>query len=380
MIDDICSESKILCWAVQHSPTIIFYLFVGIFALKGFIGFLADTIPQIETLKAKVYLPLARKHVFRKLSKQASKADIKGAVNSAVLKFAPELPLGWLKPMDIEWVITQSREDFLKDDEVIIRIRPVEDQKLNFITAVYYFLRKSFFPKTKKVIPDSHFEASVLFTSRKIIENQKPELVSMFEEQILEVEIDRDSKILNALENYKIIDRQGLFTTFLREVHAVASDAKLTPMRNKMRQETNEILNHIKDFLNHYNEGAKQNKWANSIPAEMWTRVGPITNYGFLLIAMPFKVSAGTAAYVNKAEERALSGVDRLYVFGAESEKIFANKVIEDISSGVSKYKLLEKFSLSHDYRGTDGGIGALFVKRSTKTLRTETSRLASSP
>ncbi len=364
MIDSICSSSEILCWISRNAPAYFFYLVLIVILIRGIVGFLADLIPEVETLKAKIYLPLARKRAFKKLSKQAIKADIKGAVNSAVLKFAPELPSGWLKPMDISWVIAEQRSDFFNDKEVVIRIRPVEDQKINFVTAVYYFLRKSFFPKTKRVVPETHFEASVLFTSRKIIEDQKPELINEFEEYILEPEVDRDAKILNILEKYKAIDSQGFFTgTFLREVHAVASDAKLTPMRNKMRQEINEILKHIQEFISHYNEGVKKDKWSNTIPAELWTRVGPVTNYGFLLIARPIKIAAGTAAYVNRARERAINGTNRLYIFGAESERKFAGNVILAIKQQVPEYKLKEEFSLSKDYRGNKNGVGALFIK-----------------
>jgi hypothetical protein len=367
MINEICLKFglEFLCPIIQRLPVVLLYGFLFFFFLKGFIDFLANFIPQIETLKSKVYLPLAKKKAFKKLSKQAIKSDIKGGVNTAILKFASEFPMGWLKPMEIEWVSNQSSEDFLDDNEIVIRIRPVENQNINFVTAVYYFLRKSFFPKTKRIIPESHLEASVLFTSRKIIQSEKPELKNLFEDYILEPEVDKNVKILNILEKYENIDKQGFFTsTFLREIHAVASEVKWTSMRSEMPREISEILKHIEDFMDHYNNGVKQDKWTDSIPAELWTRLGPVTNYGFLLIAMPYKVTSGVNAYVNRAKNNIQNGIVRLYVFGAESERSFADKVIKAIEFQVPEYKLTERFKLSHDYRGGVGGIGALFVKR----------------
>lgn len=349
---------------------IFIYIIIGFLAILGLINILANLIPQLDTLKGRLITPLAKKWAFKKLSKQATKADIKGGVNTAILKLASEFPTGWLKPIDIEWVTNESREDFLNENEIVIRMRPVESQELNFVTAVYYFVRKSFFPRTKKVVPERYFEASVLFASRKIIERQRPELKTTFEDSVLDPEIDRDSKVLDILQRYETIDKQGLFNgIFLREIHTVASEAKLTPMRNKMRQEINDILKHIEDFLGYYNEGVKQEKCSNSIPANMWTRIGPITNYGFLLIASPMKISGGVSIYVNRAKERAASGIDRLYVLGTEKEKKFANQIINAISNQVPEYTLKETLVLSHDYRGDIGGIGAVFIKKDNNTV-----------
>ncbi len=370
MIDLVCSylNSEILCQIIKDSPRIITYFLVGLLAIYGIFNLLVNTIPNIEIFKSKIYLPLVKKRAFKRLTKQAIKADIRGNVNSAVLKLKNEFPSGWLKPMEIEWVQYGDRKDFLNDNEIVIRIRPLEDQKINFINALYCFLKKSFFPKNKKVIPESYLEASVLFTSNKILKNQKPELIDLFNDYVLEPEVDKNEKILRILERYNKIDERGFFSgTFIREVHAVASEVKLTSLRNKMRQEVNEIIKHIEDFIKHYDEGLKQSKWRNTIPAEMWSRLGPVTNYGFLLIAMPIKASQGSKAiqgFVNRAKKDLKINVKRLYVFGTDSEKHFAKRVIHTISREVPEYKLIEEFNLSNDYRGNPGGIGALFVKK----------------
>ncbi|MGD0577039.1 MAG: histidine phosphatase family protein [Candidatus Staskawiczbacteria bacterium] len=372
----ICSYSIFACEAIKYLrtfnlPSIILYsiliLLVIFFCLLGIISFFADISPKFEIFKAKICLPLAKKWKNKQLSKQAIKADIKGNVNLAVSKFTSELPPGWLIPMEFQWVQYESKDDFLNENEVVIRLRPVESQDANFVNAVYCFLRKSFFPRTKKVIPEVYREASVLFASNRIIESQKPELINLFNESIFESEIDKDNKILDVFDRYKKMDGRGFFSgTFLREVHSVASDVKLSPLRNKMREETNNIIKHIEEFIKLYDEGSKGEKKQGTIPEDKWHRLGPITKYGFLLIARPSiasKYAKGIQTFVHRAKKDALEGVERLYAFGSNNEKEFAEQVINAISKQIPEYKLVEKFSLSNDYRGEKGGVGALFTK-----------------
>ena len=150
----------------------------------------------------------------------------------------------------------------------------------------------------------------------------------------------------------------------MREAHAVATEARFTELRNQMRSEIADILKHIEEFIDLY-EKSRATTPRGNIPEDKWHRKGPVTDYGFLLVAAPMKVSNGEGAYVRRAQERANAGVNRLYVFGTYNEKDFAKKVIDAIARGVPEYQLAEHFLVSKDYRGAiSGGIGALFVRK----------------
>lgn len=85
----------------------------------------------------------------------------------------------------------------------------------------------------------------------------------------------------------------------------------------------------------------------------------------YLLAARPVKVMNGEGAYVRRAQERADTGVNRLYVFGTYDERDFAKQVIGAIQQNVPEYQLAEHFMISKDYRGNaSGGIGALFIRK----------------
>ena len=349
---------------MKSHPLFGWIIAVVILILIG-IKYLSDTIPQLEVIKSKVVTPLAKKWKFKKLIKEATKSDIKGHVNIEVGKLQNELPDGWIQKMDIEWVEREDKEDFINNNEAVIRMRPLSNQDYNFVTAVYYFFKKALFPKTKRVIPEAHREASTLYISRRLIRTQKKDLEAIFEDHILEPAVQKRSSILSCLDRYGRIDQRGSFTgTFLREIHEIATQVRFQEYRKRMGTEVAEILKHIEGFIKDFDSDKK-------IPPGGWYRFGPVTSYSFLLIANPVKTSGGVSPYINQAKEKLAQGADRLYVFGTNKEKWFAKSVIGHIKRYVPEYRLVEKFDLHRDYRGDPGGIGALFIAKKHLTKNT---------
>ena len=342
--NDILASHPFAGWIVA-----LIILLVGIFV------FLGRLIPNIDLIRARILLPIAKKIKHKRLSRAAIKSDICGQVNSAVVRMEDEFPGGWFQKTEIEWIEHENREDFLDNDELVLRMRPVESQDKNYITALYYYMKKSIFPKTKNVIPKNHYEATVLFLSQRIISSQKPCLINIFEDCILEPKVEKQVSILNNIEKYNLLDGRGFFASFfLREAHDIARKFKLTSERASIGSEIADLLKHGEKFINSYS--SKDHSDSD------WIHIGKLSSYGFLLVANPSKALESIFPYINRAKERFSSNIKRLYIFGTKEERWFAEIVIKGIEEKVVGYELAEVFNLSHDYRGGSGGIGALFV------------------
>lgn len=332
---------------------IILAIIGGFYIIERVIKFLGNLFPVIDAFKSKITIPLAKKWKFRRLVREAITSDIKGNVNTIVRKIQKELPNGWTDEMDIEWVENESKEDFLDNKRMVIRMRPLDDQALNFVNATYYFFKKALFPGTKRVVPEIHRETSVLHLCHRLIQTKKREYIGVFEDNILEDAIQKKETILNYLERYEYIDKKGFFTgAFIREIHEIAKKIRFKKEQKKIKQEINGILEHIENFI-------KDKDIGDIMPDQEWHRTGLIGRYSFLLIARPETVSIESHIY--RAKKAFETGTNRLYIFGTASEKKLAEDVIEGICKSIPKCKLLEIFGLSYDYRGNEGGIGALF-------------------
>jgi len=357
-MEELTNWEKIL-FSIKTFPFNTGWILLSIAFLIWVIKILSDTITRLQIIKSNIFIPLAKIFKFKRLVKEAIKNDIKGNVNSFVKEFETELPKGWIKEMEIKWVKEETQESFIEDNNIVIRMLPMNNQDLNFVNATYLFIKESLFPKTKRVIPFVHRETAILSLCHRIIRTKRKEYLDCFEENILENSMQKNKTILNYLERYNYIDNFGFFTSaFIREIDKIAKEVRFKKEQNKIEQEINLVLKHIEKFI----------RDKGDIPDNEWHREGLVAKYSFLLIAKPGMVYTGVKPYIKRAKKAFNSGVSRLYIFGTSSEKEFARKVINSISKSIPECILEETFKLSNDYRNKKGGIGALF----TTAIRTK--------
>ncbi|HEC63829.1 MAG TPA: hypothetical protein ENI23_00880 [bacterium] len=330
----------------------------GIALVLGFLRLLFDVLPKLNFLKSKFWKFLSSKIKHRSLEKKAIASNIENVINEAVTDLRKELPSGWINKVSIHWIDKEIRNE-VEDEELILRIKPMESQDQNLMNGVFLFFTKALFPGTKEVIPPTIRKASVLHLSQRIISKKQPYIVKKFEKDFIEQSIESDPGIAGYIGDYAYIDKYGYFTsTYMREIHRIADNARYTDMRSRIENEFKGILAHIKDFIDSY---------PNKTPRELWHRKGESSSYAFLLVAKPFHPDI--SPYLRRAEQHYLNGIERLYVMGVNQERRFVKRIIKKIINE-TRYNLLELIELHKDYRGESGGIGAIF---DAKALERET-------
>ncbi len=320
--------------------------------LFSFIKLLFELIPHFGWLKTSVYKSLATKIKHRNLEKRAIASNIENVVNESVSHLQGELPLGWVSKARIEWVKEEKQED-LDEDQLILRIRPIEDQDRNLINGIYYYFVKAVFPKVRQIIPMQPKKAAILQLSKRTVTKYHPYSIGLFEDHYLEPAIQKDGNIVHYLDNYETMDNYGFFTSvYLREATEVADKVRFTEQRMEIAAELDGIMAHIATFI----KGIKKNP---DIPDELWVRKAETYSYAFLLVARPvFRRKVNT--YVSKANKHISNRIEKLYVIGADKEKSFVRKVVSAITRWTA-YDLSEEFELYKDYRGEPGGVCAMF-------------------
>jgi hypothetical protein len=329
----------------------------GVFALigvatvlLGFVKLLLDVIPKLNALRADVYRATSQKLRHRALEKRAIASNIEAVVNDSVSFLQKELPIGWISRAKIEWVREESRDD-MEDGDLILRMRPLENQDENLMNGIFYFFTKALFRGVKEVIPRTPRRAAVLQLSRRTVTKHHPYAMEDFERRYLEPAICVEADVAFYLGHYDTLDQRGFFTgVYLREITALAERVRYTAQRSQIGDELRHILTHVSTFLQASPKAAD----------ELWHRKSDTSSYGLLLVARPPFSRRREQTYVNRAQSHIRNGVKRLYVLGANQEKSFVRKVVSAIANETS-YALVELFDLNKDYRGEAGGICAVF-------------------
>lgn len=318
-----------------------------------FLEKISSTSPLLSNMKAKTWGKFYSWLRYKKLAKKAIKNDTEATVNSMVVDLQKELPPGWIRKLSIQWLKETSLAD-LKDEELIMRLRPLEDQDQNLLNSVFAFFKEVIFPKTKTVVPNNIYNSSALLLAHKTLSRKKLLLQDQFERQYIEKAILEDGSVASYFGSLREIDKRGFFTgAFLREADEICERARLDGRRKLIPKELDSILEHMKIFTKNI-----ENKKS---PESLWFWEGDISSYSFLLVAFP--ATFNLEPYLNRIKEKYDKKIERIYVLANQERKSFAQNVISAVQKQ-GLYKLEEIYDLNSDYRGEYGGIGALFVRK----------------
>ena len=333
------------------------YFSVVFFIIGCIVGFLytlkqiTETIPSLKRTWVNYLKRRAEKSDFKEHKKIAIKADIENVINSVTSEIRKELPKDWIRKVNIEW-LEKSEDINLKNNEIILRIKPLKNQDDNVLNATYSFFKSTIFPKVSTVIPNSIIEASALKITHRVIDSEKPFLTKKFENEIIESAIQKDKDVARYFGNFRVLDTRGFFTSFfLREIDTVAQDIRMDERRLKIGEEIDSILKHVISFSNSIYEIGENTK------EDDWIRKG-FNSYAFLLVAKD--TNQNVNAYVNRAVLDKNAGIKRLYVLGRTERMHFTGNVIK-ILARKKGFTLLDTYKLSYDYKGNSGGKGAIF-------------------
>lgn len=335
------------------------WVVLAVIIVTWILSSLATAFPQFETLKSKVYTPLALYFKSRQLEKKAIASDITGQTNTFLKELIPELPKGWIRPVSIKWVANESKKKFLEEDRTILIMKPVKNQQSNLAKAVFEYFNKNLFPDTKWMIPETLIESAALHLTRRSI-GKNSKLEKVFESEIMIPAVKKKKRLQRTLGKYDTIDAKGFLTgTYLREIHRMAEGVKFTELADDIPKEASEILAHIEKFSKNLNSKKED------LREESWYRDGMQMGYKFLLVAMPVKEGRGLIQpYVDRAMACAEEGNKVIYVYGCTSQKKFFRQVVKTIERTVPDLELVEKYRVKFDYRGEPSGLCAVFTPK----------------
>jgi hypothetical protein len=335
----------------------VFALIGGLATILGLFKVLFEIIPKFRKLLEDVYKGISTKYKNKNIEKKAIACNIENIVNDSVRNLNRELPGKWISRAKIEWVNEEKEED-LEEDELILRIKPIENQDVNIMNGIYYFFSKALFPDLKEVIPSMPRKAVVLQLTRRTINQEHPYALKDFEKKFVEASIRNDEGIIYYLGNFNDFDKRGFLTSaFIREITNLAEKIRFSPKRAHFLEDINSIVNHIASFIENYNK---------TIPDELWCKRDDNFAYGFLLVARPY--IRESKIYVKRANKHLENGIKHLYILGANQERDFVREVIREIRNNTN-YELVELLKLDKDYRGESGGICAVFSSPDEKEI-----------
>lgn len=294
----------------------------------GFFGFLVYFIlfhPE-KFEKFSSYLWKWIRFFYRGAEKQYIRHDIQGRVNDFVSnKLTKELTNFEPIKIKIEWVNEdQTKEDFISNGQIVVRMRQSDNQNKNFVNASMVFVAQNLLVKAKRYISQKQKESIDLFACKKLFEDEKHEIIDQFVQTFL-IDKTEDDKISNYFDKYDLIDKAGLFfPVFIQEMTFLGEKVFAKRKDDTIIKEVNNLI----EFLEKYSQ---RTIGEEEIPKEFH---GVYCNFSIMIIGKSFKVNLqGKNPYINVLGNHCKNKIQTLYLIGSTKHKDFIDDVAKDTIS-----------------------------------------------
>jgi hypothetical protein len=276
--------------------------------------------------------------------KRYIKHDLQGRVNDFVKRLGKKTAGSFKDRLELDWVSSETkRSAFLADGRVVLRLRSDDPHDFNFVHASYLYITKCLLKKTKRYLSSPQKEAIDLFTSSKLIKEEKPSVIEYFLDEYLHpATIDPNSKQSKLIDNFASIDKAGFFfPLFIQELEYIG-DKIFGNKRDQMI--VNEVYRLV-DFL----MPLSQRRIGDESDLDF---NGNYCKLAIVIVGKPAKLLNSIDPYVHFINKQVIpSKVDTIYIVGRKENK---SKLDNLCSKFNEKYECVRSLTTETSFRFDD--------------------------
>ncbi|MDR0303510.1 MAG: hypothetical protein LBH98_01900 [Chitinispirillales bacterium] len=294
--------------------------FMGLFGL--FIYYLKNP-EKFEKLVALITFFL--KKINEKFDKTHVKYDLQGKINDYLKQVSRKIKHLNVEKITIDWldVDNQTRESYLINGQLILRLHKSENQNQNIVNASMAFIGYAFLKKAKSYVAKYQKESLDLYACYDLLKSEKPEILDLFVQDFMKEKMDNE-KVAELFEKHNEINKVGLFYPVLVQELTFLGEKVFAKKRdqNKIYEE---VLNLI-DYLYNYSQRKMKDEIINDFN-------GYYCKFAIRIIGKKFKIETeGESVYINNLLKINFE-YETLYLIGNASNKDFMKSVVNKCKS-----------------------------------------------
>ncbi len=266
--------------------------------------------------------------------KNAVANNIRGEVLALSKDLNKELPD--IAPFDlkIEWVKEANREKFIKDNQIIVRMRHHSNQSQNIVVAIQEFVEKGVMPKAKRYLDNKVAKSTDLAITRRLILSRFDNSLDYFDCEVLDPLLGDDVDLKDLFDKIICLDESGMLTqVVLREFLELGK--KLYPTASDDR-----VRNQTKDFIDYLHKVATK---------EIGEEIHLVFNKGYIKVGVVIIAKAetfgafGLSPHAQRIKFNLDRGMETIYVISPSIYKTDVQKMLENLND--PRIKELKEFN-----------------------------------
>ena len=283
-------------------------------------------------------IPIARHRLFRLRLATSLQTTINDAVESINTKAFRLLPYA----MKIEWAKTgQDAQTFLRDGQVIVRMRPNVDDDHNIVISTMSYIKKGLLPQSRHYVDKTLMQATDYTLAKEIFKAAKRDSASEFLIQnVLLPETNKNAQLnidCNALDS---LNDFGYFShIFLIQLHSLGR--KLFPTTPNIS-----VQREIRHFLEFLQEITTRRR-TELVNLDF---LRPNIRVKVMLVAREETRQRGTQDFIRRIRQAQSDGLDYVYITGWGNDNIRLSEVIAEGQQKSGRFSILSRFSYKRTF------------------------------
>lgn len=224
----------------------------------------------------------------------------------------------------INWVKDTTRECFIKEGNVVVKLSYKEDKNKNLANAVVGFLHKGLLQNARTYVsPDIARSSELLVAKKFIIKCDNADSLRYFVEDILNPILGEDEQLRECIETLDILDSKGMFMQlFLPEL--LEYGYKLYPhktLNTELHKETKSLL----EFL--YTVASR--KLGEEVELGY---ISKFFNFRIMIIGKSNKLGVSIDPYIVAVKGIIREGYKKIYMLSEGSKKTGAKEIMDEVA------------------------------------------------
>lgn len=164
--------------------------------------------------------------IFSHFSMRAERRSIEASIQAKIKAYRKDNAVGDIMKHDLKlkWMTYEQSGAYIDGDEVVVIMSQHKNEAENFLNAVLQYTQTTVLSDVQNHIPKSVLTPIILTMQSKMIDEQRPEAMSLFKETVMHNEIEKDPTIRQTLERLKKLERNRWFIPiYLNEIQYAGS-------------------------------------------------------------------------------------------------------------------------------------------------------------
>lgn len=273
--------------------------------------------------------------------------DLQAKVNDFTARLVKEVPSVADTRCSVQWSSAQNvtRDAFLKDGQVIVRLRKDDRREENFIHGAYLYVSIGLLHGVKRYLSQTQRESIDLFVTLKLMEREKAHLRAIFLDEYVHPRAAKSENLGPLLESSEVIDRAGLyFPLLIQELHFLGDKVFGRTQNDRIISEVTALIEYLGKIAIRRTGDENELDFSRDY-----------CKVAIVIVGKSAKITEGGRVWTGYIQrDLAPKGIETIYLLGAHRNADVIREIAQSLATSYESYREHHYNALIHDVLGAE--------------------------